>query len=250
MKTNIIFLFTGVCVAIILVVVAIARTRLGGVASGAVSLLTVRPRLTWSLFVGLIGVAFFCSTYTPGLKVGEIGSWSWDHAIPLLSFFAIIFILIWIWAARMGVATTRTLRIAFATIVVLLFLVAPLEERFRGVFNPHDKTTTGLPNGAPTSALPQDAPNLTWAWHTPMADWPKVPVPARGDSVHVPSVLGGHIVWGRGFTVHYVYSDGHECTIGDTGQSCGDGDIVAGYAHNDGDIPLLASYAYARADEK
>lgn len=105
-------------------------------------------------------------------------------------------------------------------------------------------------------ALPQDAPDLPRAWNadgtiTDQSKWPRIQVPPHGDSVRVPSVFGGHIVWGgSGFTIHYVYADGRECVLGDASPSCGDGNIVSGYARNNGDILIYASYAYARQDEK
>ena len=105
-------------------------------------------------------------------------------------------------------------------------------------------------------ALPQDTSDLPRAWNpdgsmTDPSNWIRVSVPPHGNSAHVPNIFGGHVVWGgSGFKVYYEYSDGHSCAVGDTSPNCGDGDIVASYAHNDGETLAYASYAYARQGEK
>jgi hypothetical protein len=109
---------------------------------------------------------------------------------------------------------------------------------------------------AVTRALPQNAPDLPRAWNadgtmTDPSKWPRVQVPPHGDSVRVPNVFGGHLVWGgSGFKVHCVYADGNERIVGDEKDPCSDGNIVSMYARNDGGTVLHASYAYAKMSEK
>lgn len=136
----------------------------------------------------------------------------------------------------------------------------PLTADEEGLLNQKETPTKAKPEKAalsmPVRALPNDAPNLPRAWladgsPSDMTKWPRVLVPPHGDSVPVPSVAGGHIVWGgSGFKIRYRYSDGRECALGDTSSSCGDGNIVEGFARNEGDTPLYASYAYASKGEK
>jgi len=139
------------------------------------------------------------------------------------------------------------------TITVIASLIRSQREAVPNIPQQHTASRSEVPRA---SALPQNSPNLPRAWNadgsmTDSSKWPRVQVPPHGDSVHVPSVFGGHIVWGgSGFKIHYVYSDGHECIIGDTSSSCSDGNIVEGYARNEGDTPLYASYAYAYQNEK
>jgi len=147
------------------------------------------------------------------------------------------------WFKLLGYSIT-----SLVTLVLVMYQIA--------VYEPKKSGSAAMVLSMPVRALPNDAPNMPQAWRadgspTDMTKWPRVHVPPHSNSVHVPSIAGGHIVWGgSGFKVRYVYSDGHECALGDISSSCGDGNIVEGYALNEGDTPLYASYAYARQDEK
>lgn len=104
-----------------------------------------------------------------------------------------------------------------------------------------------------SSTLPQDTPALPRAWingtRTDPSTWGKVKVPAKGDSKHVPAVYGMHVVWGgAGFSVRCVYASGRIGIVSEG--TCGDGDLIESYAHNDGNTDLYASYAYGLAGEK
>jgi len=206
----------------------------------------------WTTFLIIAGAVVLCcgllTSKWGSPSVASTGSWSQNHWFWILILWGILAALVTFYKAP------GALQFVLGGIVFMLFIGFPLIEwaaRTPNVPQPGPRSEVPL-----TRAFPQDAPNLPRAWNadgsmTDPSKWPRIQVPSNGDSVRVPSVFGGHIVWGgSGFKVRYVYSDGHECVIGDTSASCGDGDIVAGYARNEGDTLLYASYAYARQDEK
>ncbi|MHB0865440.1 MAG: hypothetical protein ACYC1Y_00830 [Minisyncoccota bacterium] len=202
----------------------------------------------WGILLLLAGAAIiYWGLYTPILEsphLSKVGGWSWDHWLPLVVLWGIIAILIGLYAEREE--TKKKLQNVLTAIMVMLFVgVSVMNWVASGLTSSH------VSQGRFNQALPQDAVNLPWAWHLDPSKWPQVEVPAHGDSVHVPGVYGGHVVWGgSGFTVRCVYTNGHVGTVGDPSNPCTDGNIVESYAHNEGDTPLLASYAYARPDEK
>lgn len=156
--------------------------------------------------------------------------------------------------------TARAAIIVVATVVtavVLTFFPSVLWVRADKPQQPPAPSAAGQQQEVKKGlVLPNNAPDLPRAWNpdgtmTDPSTWMRIEVPPHGDSVRVPAVFGYHLVWSvGGFKLRHVYADGHECKFGDTGPACGDGDIVAGYAHNDGDTPLIASYAYAKKGEK
>ena len=95
-------------------------------------------RTVWNIVLGFVWIVLLfnaCSAVSV-VNVGQIGSWSWANAIPFAAFFVIGFILIAVNARTIGAPTARVLRIALGTVIVILFLAMPFEERVRGVFNP------------------------------------------------------------------------------------------------------------------
>lgn len=204
------------------------------------------------LFI-LVGVVLvFWSSSNAQIRPADAGSWGQQYWLPLLIIWSIGAALIAFNAGELKAAAS-VLQFTLAGAMLMLFIALPIIGWFGGSNSPKtNKVTTSMQ----VRALPNDAPNLPRAWladgsTSDMTKWPRVLVPPHGDSVPVPSVAGGHIVWGgSGFKTRYRYSDGHECGLGDTSSSCGDGNIVEGYARNEGDTPLYASYAYANKDEK
>ncbi|NNM83892.1 hypothetical protein HKL94_01585 [Candidatus Parcubacteria bacterium] len=177
-----------------------------------------------------------------------------SHWLPILTGLSILLLLVSLYSNALGEDTAKTLKKALILTAVVLFVEIPFGGRMMS-------PTVGKPQHAvqrvvPMRALPQSAPNLPRAWNadgtiTDMSKWPRVRVPPHGDSVRVPNIFGGHLVWGgSGFKVHCVYADGHEGIIGNANDPCSDGNIVSMYAHNDGGVLLYASYAYAKMGEK
>lgn len=200
-----------------------------------------------TIFLILVGMMIlFFGLYSPSFKnpsLVEISAWAQARWFWIIILAGILSALIALNAKALGKAVGVLQTILWVVVAIFLVGFPTVEWLASSSDNISGKSRR-------QTILPQNAPNLPWAWHMDPSKWPQIPVPPHGNSVRVPSIFGGHIVWGgSGFTVHVVYSDGHECILG--GKTfCPDGDIVSGYAHNDGDVLVYASYAYARKDEK
>ena len=209
------------------------------------------PSWWWNVILTIVGAGVFWKLYTHGLTLSQVGDWSLAHWVSLGVFFGILFILIALNSQALGKAA-NVLRWMLVVALVMMFAGFPAWFGFTGWVNTPSSSHS---KNSVVHALPQNAPDLPKAWNpdgsiTDQSKWPRVLVPAHCDSVRVPSIAGGHIVWGgSGLKFHAVYSDGRTCVLGNT-VPCGDGDVVSGYAHNDSDTDLFSSYAYANQGEK
>ncbi|MFH1178616.1 MAG: hypothetical protein V1711_02760 [bacterium] len=204
----------------------------------------------WTILLVIVGlVVFYFGLYeskweNPSLR--NASGMVWSHWFWVLVLAGILYFL----AGKVDNASaTKMLRGILVSALLAFFIILPA---WFGIVDWYNNPKSSQRSEIPlASVLPQNAPNIPWAWHMEQSKWPRVLVPPHGDSVHVPGIFGGHIVWGgSGFKVHVLYSDGRECVLGNTNAPCEDGNIVAGYAHNEGGTPLYASYAYARKGEK
>lgn len=205
-----------------------------------------------SVILVFVGVAiFYFGVYTSSSKspnLADVGRMSRDHWLPILVLWGISAVLI---ALNTTGITAKTLQKIAAVIMAVVLVGLPAWSSWTS--RPSAPTTK---HKAPVESpmrrvLSQNASGIPWAWHMDKGEWPRIKVPPNGNSVRVPSIFGGHIVWGgSGFKVHCVYADGHEGIVGDKENPCSDGDIVEAYASNDSDVLLYASYAYARRGEK
>jgi hypothetical protein len=203
----------------------------------------------------VIGFGLYGSSFkTPG--PADVVSWSRQHWLWILVLWGILAALV---AVNAKGSVAKTLQWVLAGVMFFLFLGFPLLG-WLGVGD--DKGSPPPAGSAPqqdavkrsSRLLPQNTPGITWAWETAEWQWPRVRVQPYDNSVRIPNLDGnGHTVWGGdGFTIHYVYADGRECTfVAGTGKTnpC-DGGAVESYAHNDGSTAIYASYAYARQGEK
>ena len=215
------------------------------------------PNISGNWMLVIVGAAFFFwSMYAQRMRPAQMGDWSSDYWLQILIICGILYLLIVLNAESLGGTTARTLQGVLTVGAFLLLIGFPTWSWIVG--GPASATASlHVPQQESAQAIPRDAPELPWAWNkdgspTDMSKWPMVKIPADGgDSVHVPNIPGGHVVWaGSGFTVHCVYADGQEGIVGDEDNPCSDGDIVKSYAHNEGETELYASYAYARQSEK
>ncbi len=177
-----------------------------------------------------------------------------SHWLPILTGLSILLLLVSLYSNVLGEERAKTFKKALILTAVVLFIEIPFGGR---MMSPTvEKPQPVAQRVVPMRALPRNTLNLPRAWNadgtiTDMSKWPRVRVPPHGNSVRVPNIFGGHLVWGgSGFKVHCVYADGHEGIIGNTNDPCSDGNIVSMYAHNDGGVLLYASYAYAKMGEK
>ncbi len=249
---NFAWAIAGLVVSLVFVVLAFtsSKIKVGGMGTRIAGFQKVFTR---PAFVGLVVVVSFAVVAYWGLytslipRPGDVVSWSWHHWFPLLVCFAIAW-----WAIELIAEKERvrnTLKKVLTGVVFMLFVGASIMNWVAGGVG--TTTSSYTSRGGFNQALPQDATNLPWAWRLDPSKWPVVEVPAHGDSVHVPGLYQGHVVWGgSGFTVRCLYANGHIGTVGDPNNPCSDGNIVESWAHNDSGVPLLASYAYARAGEK
>ncbi len=249
---NFAWAIAGLVVSLVFVVLAVASPKIktGGVGTRIAGL---RGIFTRPLFIGLVvvvslAVVAYWGFYTSLIpRPSDVGSWSWHHWLPLLVFLAIAWLVIELTVKKEP--TKKTLQKALTRVMFMLFVGFPVGMWVAsglGITTALHASREGF-----NRPFPRDTPNLPRAWHLDQSKWPTVKVPAHGDSVLVRGLDQGHVVWGgSGFTVRCVYANGHIGTVGDPSDPCSDGNIVGSYAHNDSDVPLLASYAYARAGEK
>lgn len=79
----------------------------------------------------------------------------------------------------------------------------------------------------------------------PVAEWPKLIIPAGGISRRIPLPLGMHhiTVIGNVYRLHSVYQDGHECSS--FGQeTCPEGAVMEYFVTNEADKEEIISYAF------
>ncbi len=113
-----------------------------------------------------------------------------------------------------------------------MFIVLPIVNFFWGETSAAAKSEAQLPSAKlPLASEPQ-------------SKWPKLAIPAGGESERIPLPVGGmHVsVAGWNIKVHNVFSNGTECISGAAG--CGDGDIVSVYVTSDSREPMVVAYAY------
>lgn len=153
-----------------------------------------------------------------------------------------------------------TVQKILAGVMLALFVVAPIG----GWIMSPSSTSQNVSRSETTLAkmLPRDAPDLPRAWKqdgtlTDTFKWPRVEVPPVGDSVHVPGILDGHVVWVwngnvRGLTIRCVHDDKDHSIgiVGDESKPCHKDGVVESYMHNEGSTAEEASYAYASRFEK
>lgn len=182
--------------------------------------------------------------------VSKLKDLVWDNWLSILVAAGFLWAIVELSATWLGSAA-HVLRLLLRWGIPILFIGSLVLSWW---FTPTQKVAVAVqrpPAPMAQRVLPQDAPDLPWAWKLEKSKWPRVHVPPHGNSVRVPGIFGGHVVWGgSGFKVHCVYADGREGIVGDPTKPCNDGDIVESYARNDGDTPIYAAYAYARAGEK
>ena len=248
---NFAWAIAGLAVSLIFVVLAFtsSKIKVGGMGTRIAGLQKVFTRpLAIGLAVAVsLGIVAYWGLYTSLIpRPADVGSWSWHHWLPLLVFLAIVGLTIEFTVKKEQ--SKKTLQKTLMRVVFMLFVGFPVINWISGGIG---TTASRTSREGFIQPLPQDTSNLPWAWHLAQSKWPVVKVPAHGDSVLVRGLDQGHVVWGgSGFTVRCVYANGHIGTVGDPSNPCTDGNIVGSYAHNDSGVPLLASYAYARAGEK
>ncbi len=213
----------------------------------------------WFLGFGAIVLIVWLLAQPSSLQspsLGDVWDWTKGHWLWILLALGVVALLpSLITFPKEKEKAAGALRKAVVVLLLVLWFVIPICNRIWGEKPPRLPQQQVAREKA--RALPHDAPDLPRAWNpdgslTDVSKWPQVQVPPYGDSVHVPNIFGGHVVWGgSGFKVHCIYgSDGHEGTVGDSEHPCSDGNIVESYARNQGGTLLYASYAYARKGEK
>ena len=116
---------------------ALAPASTGGNGKGLLEGLkeTFGPRI-WTILLVLAGAAvFFWGLYTPGLRLSQVGDWSFDHWIWLLAFGGIIFTLIRMHASALGTMGT-TLQSVLAWTAFFLFIGIPAGFWVKDIFLP------------------------------------------------------------------------------------------------------------------
>ncbi len=203
--------------------------------------------------LGLLAVYWYYQTTTK-IYPGDIGKWIWDYWIQILIVYGIGAGLIWLNAEE---KTAKTLQKVLVGGVIMFLAVFPV---WSWIVSP-SSTSQNVSRSETTLAkmLPRNAPGLPRAWNkdgsrTDTFEWPRVEVPpGGGDSVHVPGILDGHVVWvwnGSGLTIRCVHEDRSIGIVGDTSNPCHTDNVVESYMHNEGPNAEGASYAYARRGEK
>ena len=108
----------------------------GASAGGEPGLLKKYGKYFWSALFALAGVAVFIwGLYTPGLRLPQVGDWSWNHWLWLLAFWGIVAALIALNAETLGTATKRLQEVLVAA-MFLLFIGIPAGFWVRDIFLP------------------------------------------------------------------------------------------------------------------
>ncbi len=87
------------------------------------------------LLVIVAAVIFFWGLYTPGLRLADVGNWSWDNWLWLLALWGVIAGLIALNAKALE-ATAKTLQKVLMGVVLMLFVVVPAGFWVRDAFLP------------------------------------------------------------------------------------------------------------------
>lgn len=207
-----------------------------------------------NLTLVLAGAAiFYWGVYDPAawsrIGFGEANELVWSRWAGMLALFVFLAVVI----AFLAPAASRKLafQILLWSAAFLFFGTWLMGQGAQQIHSAKAVITVPKETSSTQQALPQDTPDLPWAWQIEPSKWPQLQVPAHGDSKHVPALFGGHVVWGgSGFTVHCLYAGGRKGIVGNPDKPCSDGTIIESWAHNDGDTLIYAAYAYARADER
>lgn len=88
-----------------------------------------------SALLVIAGAGIFWGLYTPGLRLSQVGDWSWDHSILLLALWGVIIGLIALNAKALG-ATAKTLQKALMGVMLMLFIGIPAGFWVRDAFLP------------------------------------------------------------------------------------------------------------------
>lgn len=83
----------------------------------------------------IAGAGIFWGLYTPGLRLSQVGDWSWDHSILLLALWGVIIGLIALNAKALG-ATAKTLQKVLTGVMLMLFIGIPAGFWVRDAFLP------------------------------------------------------------------------------------------------------------------
>ncbi len=119
-----------------------------------------------------------------------------------------------------------TLKTVLALMVVTLFIVFPILGMFSG----------GSGDSQATSSAREERPMNSLV------------LPANGYSEHVNAPVGYFVRFhGHGYTVHCVYSDGHEGVVGDQSRPCEDGPTLYWYLQDTTGAPNMVPYERVRS---
>lgn len=212
----------------------------------------------WSILLVLAGIMalVFLSLQVPELTPSQTGNWSQKYWLQILIIWFIGAALVWLNVKEKG--SSETLQKVLVGAVIVLLFILPFWSWISNLSStPPRESRSEIPLAR---MLPRDAPDLPRAWKpdgnlTDTLKWPRVKVPHGGDSVHVPGILNGHVVWVwngnvRGLSIRCVHEDRSIGIVGDTSSPCRKDGVVESYMHNDGTDDAEASYAYASRDEK
>ncbi len=209
---------------------------------------------SWSVAIIVVGVILWYKMSDTKIDLADVSSWSKEYWLQILIVYGIGAGLIWLNADE---KSAKVLQKVLAGLTATVLVVLPMWSWISSPSNATPAAQSSQRSGIPlANVLPRDAPDVPRAWKTDgsMTDtstWPRVQIPPYGNSAHVPGIFDGHVVWGgSGFTIHCVYTDGHEGIVGDMNRPCNDGNIISSYVRNEGGTVLYASYAYAKRGEK
>jgi hypothetical protein len=133
-----------------------------------------------SILLALTGAAvFYWGLYTPGLRLSQVGDWSWDRWLWLLVFWGIITTLIALNAKALG-TMAKTLQTTAMVAMFLLFLGIPAGFWVRDLFLP----TIICPD---VSAHQTRSCNINTAWST----WIKAAEGPAVDGMQICATPGG-----------------------------------------------------------
>lgn len=159
------------------------------------------------VFVG-VAIAYW-GVYSPIVEIPSIatvGSWSWEHLLPLFFLWGIIAALIALNAKR----AAKTLQWVLAGVMCALFVVFP----FLGL----SLKTSGQKLGQQQSAI-----NVAVPTEVVYGSTFTVPVPADGNSMCIKQgPKRGDITMfsGAGLVIHVIYEDKTTCIVGDQANQC------------------------------
>lgn len=134
----------------------------------------------WTILLVVIGAAvFFWGLYTPGLRLWQVGDWSWDHWISLPAFCGIVFALIKMHKDALG-TMAKPFESTLGLVVFSLFIGIPAVIWVRDAFLPQ-VICRDLSSREPRSCV------LNTAW----SSWIKAEEGPAVDGMRVCSTPGG-----------------------------------------------------------